>query len=894
MRARLAVLVVLAVAGLIEALCVTAISVSGAGHEAEVRITAQRLDDGRMEFALQQREADGGWSDRLLPRSRFFPATATVGRWLSSTPLTVRGPGGGDDAEGTEVRITAQRLADGRTEFALQERDVDGGWSERLLPRGRFSPATVTVGRWLSSTPLAVSLPEVLPHTAEEGGSVASDRAALVALYNATGGASWITNTNWLSDRPIGEWHGVTTYSDGRVAELWLWGNKLRGSIPAELDDLTELQTLDLRSNQLTGPIPAWLGDLTNLRRLYLGSNRLTGPIPAGLVDLTNLESLRLSDNQLTGCVPVGLRGVASNDLGELALPDCGEVSPDTAEDGGSVASDRAALVALYNATGGASWVTSTKWLTDRPLNEWHGVTTNSDGRVAELKLFTNQLTGPIPAELGELTDLRWLSFSFNQLRGPIPAELGGLTNLEALYLGGNQLTRPIPAELGNLANLRELSLFNNELTGLIPAELGDLANLQQMNLANNQLTGPIPAELGALTNLELLGLAFNELTGPIPAGLGALTSLESLWLASNQLTGPTLAELGALTNLEYLSLANNELTGPIPAELGALTNLESLWLSNNQLTGPIPAWLGDLTNLEYLGLSNNGLTGPIPAGLGALSNLESLGLSSNQLTGPIPAELGDLTNLVRLWLAGNGLTGPIPAWLGDLTDLKFLLLDSNQLTGPIPTELGTLTNLETLSLSHNELTGCVPAGLRDVASNDLGELDLPDCGEVSPNAADDGGSVASDRAALGALYIATGGASWITSTNWLSDRPLDEWHGLTTNSDGRVAGLVLDNNRLTGPIPAELGDLTILQTLDVRFNQLRGSIPAELSSLTNLEYLSLLNNQLTGPIPAELGALTMLESLFLSGNELTGCVLAGWRDVATNDLANLGLPDCG
>ena len=436
MRARLAVLVALAVAVLIAVLGVTAISVSGAGHEAEVRIAAQRLADGRTEFALQQREADGGWSERLLPRGRFSPAT--VGRWLSSTPLTVRGPGGGD-AEGTEVRITAQRLADGRTEFALQEREAGRPWSERLLPRGRFFPAAATVGRWLSSTPLTVSLPE--PQVSEDtsdDGSVASDRAALVALYNATGGASWITRTNWLSDRALDEWHGVITNSDGRVAELWLWGNKLRGSIPAELGDLTELQTLDLRSNQLTGSIPAWLGDLTNLRRLYLGSNRLagpipaelgaltnlegccrsganelTGPIPAEVGALTNLESLRLSDNQLTGCVLVGLRDVASNDLGELALPDCGEVSPDTAEDGGSVASDRAALVALYNATGGASWVTSTKWLTDRPFDEWHGVITNSDGRVAELYargLFNNQLTGPIPAELGELTDLRALS----------------------------------------------------------------------------------------------------------------------------------------------------------------------------------------------------------------------------------------------------------------------------------------------------------------------------------------------------------------------------------------------------------------------------------------------------------------------------------------------------
>ena len=256
MRARLAVL---AVAGLIAVLGVTAITASGAGHAAEVRITAQRLASGRTEFALQQREADGGWSERLLPRARFFPATATVGRWLSSTPLTVRAPGAGDDAAGTEVRITAQRLAHDRIEFALQEREADGEWGERLLPRARFFPATAKVGRWLSSTPLTVSLPEpeVLRDTAEGGGSVASDRAALVALYNATEGASWDTSTNWLSDRPIREWHGVTTNSDGRITKLHLGGNQLTGPIPAELGDLTNLVWLDLSSAQLTGPIPA-------------------------------------------------------------------------------------------------------------------------------------------------------------------------------------------------------------------------------------------------------------------------------------------------------------------------------------------------------------------------------------------------------------------------------------------------------------------------------------------------------------------------------------------------------------------------------------------------------------------------------------------------------------
>ena len=188
---------------------------------------------------------------------------------------------------------------------------------------------------------------------------------------------------------------------------------------------------------------------------------------------------------------------MASNDLWQLDLPDCGEESLDTAADVGSVTSDRAALVALYNATRGATWLTSTNWLSDRPLDQWHGVITNSDGRVAELWLWGNNLRGPIPAELGDLTELQTLDLRSNRMTGPIPVELGDLTNLRRLYLGSNALTGPIPAELGDLTNLRALDLHSNELTGAIPTELGALAKLHTLGLSNNELTGADPGLAG-------------------------------------------------------------------------------------------------------------------------------------------------------------------------------------------------------------------------------------------------------------------------------------------------------------------------------------------------------------------------------------------------------------
>ena len=122
----------------------------------EVRIVARRVASERVEFALQQREADGVWGPRLLPRQRFFPIATAVGRWLVSTPLAAGGLTIDTAGMETDVRIVARRVAGGRVEFALQQREPGGVWGARLLPRQRFFPIATAVGRWLVSTPLTL------------------------------------------------------------------------------------------------------------------------------------------------------------------------------------------------------------------------------------------------------------------------------------------------------------------------------------------------------------------------------------------------------------------------------------------------------------------------------------------------------------------------------------------------------------------------------------------------------------------------------------------------------------------------------------------------------------------------------------------------------------------
>jgi hypothetical protein len=281
-----------------------------------------------------------------------------------------------------------------------------------------------------------------------------------------------------------------------------------------------------------------------------------------------------------------------------------------------AMAPDRDALVAFFNATDGPNWRDSSNWLTDAPIEEWYGVSTDGDGRVTYLLLEGNQLTGAIPTVLGDLVNLEKLDLSGNHLTGAIPTVLGDLVSLARLDLSGNQLTGAMPTGLGNLVNLEELDLSDNQLTRAIPAELGDLANLVGLDLSGNQLTGAIPTVLGDLVNLEKLDLSGNHLTGAIPTVLGDLVSLARLDLSGNQLTGAMPTGLGNLVNLEELDLSDNQLTRAIPAELGDLANLVGLDLSGNQLTGAIPTELGDLANLHKITLAGNRFNGCIPEGL--------------------------------------------------------------------------------------------------------------------------------------------------------------------------------------------------------------------------------------------------------------------------------------
>ncbi len=236
-------------------------------------------------------------------------------------------------------------------------------------------------------------------------------------------------------------------------------------------------------------------------------------------------------------------------------------------------------------------------------MGNWGAVTTDVNGCVTAIEMDDTSVTGTIPPEFGNFSQIQIINLDENAFSGPIPPELGNLSTLKTLILKNNSFSGDIPIELGNLTELEELLLQNNSLTGNIPVELGNLTNLQRLHLYNCNLSGVIPSSLGNLTNLAFLFLHENNLSGSIPVELGNLDNLELLFLDYNNLSGSIPAELGNLNNLEILNLHNNNLSGRIPGELGNLTNLEYLQLQNNALTGCYDANLSNLCSQLNVGV---------------------------------------------------------------------------------------------------------------------------------------------------------------------------------------------------------------------------------------------------------------------------------------------------
>ena len=700
----------------------------------------------------------------------------------------------------------------------------------------------------------------------------------------------------------ITTWPGVTV-SQGRVkylllsASAWALPNeRLRGTVPAALGDLTALEVLNLKGHRLWGEIPEELNRLANLKKLNLSNNRLWGPVPASFSGLASLVTLNLSHNRLSGQIPSLTATSSGSDIPVIVRPPRLE-----------------RLILNDNEFGGIIPPQITYHTNLKKLrlgnNNLHGpipVSIDLLTRLTDLRLNDNNLTGAVPQGLQRLTNLRYLHFQNNCLTGQDPgpaltraivaaylaahaAHLSQFANVPEILLispdvrTGNNLFYDAATENKICARICYDSVFdpdnNRELVQdcetllairdawaaqtILPegqdsamttwGGTGDrkrfINTWQGVTLKNNRiagldlsghaLTSPAPPQLANLTELTSLNLADNNLTS-FPAPALELDKLQNLNLNNNRIT-ETPENISNLTVLTALNLADNNITS-FPAPVQELAKLQKLNLSHNHLTA-LPASIDKLAALSSLDLSNNLLI-TLPASIDKLTALSSLDLSYNHIAA-LPASIGEMTSLTSLNLESNQITS-LPFTTGNLPELTHLNAASNTLTA-IPEELTNMTKLQTLNLSENNIQSPVTNLIKNLTK--LTHLNL------------------SNNKFTGQIPTEIGNLQNLEHLN-LSDNDLYGKSSMLTEMGNllNLKYLDLSRNSLGGDILTTIGNLQNLEYLDLSRTDLE-SLPAAIGNLRNLEYLDLSRNVLEGSIPSEIGNLHNLEHLDISDN---------------------------
>ena len=560
------------------------------------------------------------------------------------------------------------------------------------------------------------------------------------------------------------------------------------GLISPEISHLSNLVSLDL-----TGNIGAELAqdgfdspvqNLTKLQKLHLGGISISSVFPNSLLNRSSLISLDLSGCGLHGRLP-------DNDI---HLP-------------------KLELLSLWE---------------NSNLNG-NFPRFNENNSLVDLYLSSTNLSGELPASLGNLKSLQTLDLSGCQFSGSIPSSISNLKSLQILEnltqitrlnLNGNHFNGKIPNVFYNLRNLISLDLSRNNFSGQIPPSIGNLTNLYELDFSDNQLEGAIPSSVYGFSSLSSVRLQYNLFNGTIPSWLYTLPSLVELDLSHNKFTG----HIGEFQfySLEKIDLSMNELHGSIPTSIFELVNLSSLKLFSNNLSGVLEtSKFEKLINLTYLDLSNNMLSLTMSFHSNSLlPNIQTLDLSHNNISGIFSWNVGKDT-LAYMNLSYNSISGfEMLPW----SSMSTLDLNSNLLQGPLPTPLNSTFFF---SISHNKLSGEISPlickassmGVLDLSHNNLSGM-LPHC--------------------LG---------------NFSKD----------------LFDLNLRRNQFHGIIPQTFLKGNSIRTLDFNGNQLEGQVPQSLINCRELEVLDLGNNKINDTFPHWLGALPKLQVLVLRSNHFHG-----------------------
>ncbi|KAI5082247.1 hypothetical protein GOP47_0001990 [Adiantum capillus-veneris] len=352
------------------------------------------------------------------------------------------------------------------------------------------------------------------------------DLAALQAIQQA-----WApTSFSWSGDPCESLWLGVTCDpTSSNVIKLELPSQSIRGSLPLQIGDLTNLQTLDLSYNgNLTGTLPLELFQLANLEELFLQNCGLFGTIPNDLGKLAKLTYLALNQNFFTGPIPTTVGQLSEMFWFDLSYNQMSGNLP----------------LQLANLTKARHF--------HLHVNNFSGIIPTgifSAGQpLVHLLLYNNSFEGPVPSDIGNLTALDILRLDFNQFSS-VPDSLTEMVTVTSLQLDHNSITGEV-VNVSSLTRLQYLYLGHNQYTsGVLPSWLLSLVNLTTLDVENGGLQGPLPASLFALQNLEIVHLGYNHLNGTLDLSLASPVLVE-VDMQQNNFTG-LIGDFSGSLNLE-------------------------------------------------------------------------------------------------------------------------------------------------------------------------------------------------------------------------------------------------------------------------------------------------------------------------------------------------------
>ncbi|KAG7963706.1 hypothetical protein I3843_09G131700 [Carya illinoinensis] len=218
-----------------------------------------------------------------------------------------------------------------------------------------------------------------------------------------------------------------------------LLGNRLSGSIPKELGNLSSLKYLNLEANQFSGTVPSELGKLVNLETLMLSSNNLSGNLPKELVGLKNLTDFRINDNILNGMIPDFIQNW--NNLERLEMLASGLEGP--------IPSSISVLEKLKDLR-----------ITDisGTIQAFPNLTKMTG--LTRIVMRNCNISGEIPGYIWRMNSLRILDLSFNKLSGELPSVIS-TESWKFIFLSGNSLSGDVPESILKKGTNVDLS-YNN------------------------------------------------------------------------------------------------------------------------------------------------------------------------------------------------------------------------------------------------------------------------------------------------------------------------------------------------------------------------------------------------------------------------------------------------